>query len=387
MVSINSPVLSTWIIALFLVCFLIFSARPRKPGALFSPSVTKELKGAAILMVVFSHIGYFLANDPRFLWPLSIMAGVGVNLFLFLSGYGLSVSNMKTKLGIRQWYKKRLPKLFIPLWIIVGVLFLMDYSILNRHYSFQYIWHSMIGFFPRADVYKDLDSILWYFTLILFYYLLFPLTFSKKHLWISAILLLSAGELFIRWGSLVSPDVLKLYKIHYFAFPLGVLAAWVFSPITANKVRQYLNTHIDESTSKKSKSSIGDLLTHVRHYLLILTLMITIGYLSVHSSVGQNPHKEQFVSLCTMALIILLFIVKKVEFRLLSLFGVFSYAIYLFHWPLLSRYDVLYRHMPAWLATLAWLGIFIMLGWLLSVVSGNFMRNLKVKRRYSISFR
>jgi peptidoglycan/LPS O-acetylase OafA/YrhL len=341
MVSISNPVLSTWIIGLVLVCFLIFSARPKKPGALFSPAVTKELKGAAILMIVFSHIGYFLANDPRFLWPLSIMAGVGVNLFLFLSAYGLSISNKKNQLGIWQWYKKRLPKLFISLWIVVGIFFLMDYFILNRHYSFQYIWHSMIGFFPQADVYKDLDSILWYFTLILFYYLLFPLAFSKKHLWISAILLLSGGELFIHWGSLVSPDVLKLYKIHYFAFPIGVLAAWAFSTTTANKVRQYLNTHIDKSTSKKSKSPIDGLLARAPQYLLILVLMLTIGYLSVHSGVGESPHKEQFVSLCTMALIILLFIVKKVEFRFLSLFGLFSYEIYLFHWPLLSRYDVL----------------------------------------------
>ena len=188
-------------------------------------------------------------------------------------------------------------------------------------------------------------------------------------------MLLFGGELFIHWGSLVSFDVLKLYKIHYFAFPLGVLAAWAFSTTTANKVRQYLNTHIDKSTSKKPKSPIGGLLNHARHYLLMFALMITIGYLSVHSGVGQSPYKEQFVSLCTMALIILLFIVKKIEFRFLSLFGLFSYAIYLFHWPLLSRYDVLYHHMPAWLATLTWLGIFIMLGWLLSVVSGNFMRS------------
>ena len=107
-------------------------------------------------MIVFSHIGYFLANDPRFLWPLSIFAGVGVNLFLFLSAYGLSVSNKKNQLSIWQWYKKRLPKLFISLWIVAGIFFLMDYFILNRHYSFQYIWHSMIGFFRKPMFTKTL---------------------------------------------------------------------------------------------------------------------------------------------------------------------------------------------------------------------------------------
>lgn len=381
MVPVSNSVLSTWLVGLALVVFLVSSARPRKSDILFSPTVTKELKGLAILMIVFSHISYFLADDPRFLWPLSIMAGVGVNLFLFLSGYGLSVSSKKNPLSIWQSYKKRLPRLFIPLWIVVGILFLTDYFILNRHYSFQYIWHSMIGFFPRADVYKDLDSVLWYFTLILLYYLIFPLVFSKKRLWVSAILLLAAGNLFIHWGgSLVSSDVMKLYKIHYIAFPLGVLAAWAFSTVTAGRVKQYFNVRTARLASRKPKTTIGAL-TYAPHYLLIILLTTAIGYLAVHSGVGLGPRKEQFISLCTTALIVLLFSVKRAEFRLLSILGLFSYEIYLFHWPLLSRYDIPYRHMPAWLATLAWLGIFIILSWLLSNVTGNFRRNLKVVKK------
>jgi len=250
---------------------------------------------------------------------------------------------------------------------------------LGRSYSFQYIWHSMIGFFPRADVYKDLDSPLWYFTLLVFYYLLFPLLFIRKHLWISGILLLICGKLFISWSSIASPDLLKLYSIHYVAFPLGVLAAWAFSTATASKLRQSFSMRMNSSTLKKSTSPIGDLLTHAGYYLLLITLMVMIGYLSVHSGIGQSPHKEQFISLSTMALIIFVFIIKKIEFRLLTLFGVFSYAIYLLHWPLLSRYEILYSHMPAWMATLIWLGIFVMLGWLLSFVPGNFKQNQSSK--------
>jgi peptidoglycan/LPS O-acetylase OafA/YrhL len=379
MVAINNPVSSTWIIGLVLLCLLAFSARPKKPGSLFSPAVTNELKGAAILMVVFAHIGYFLSNNPRFLWPLSILAGVGVNIFLFLSAYGLSLSNTKKQLGIWLWYKKRLPKLYISLWIVLVIFFLMDYLILGRSYSFQYIWHSMIGFFPRADAYKDLDSPLWYFTLLVFYYLLFPLFFIRKHLWISGILLLVCGKLFISWSSIASPDLLKLYSIHYVAFPLGVLAAWTFSTATASKLKQKFSMYMHDSTLKYSTDPIGGILTPASYYLLLITLMVMIGYLAVHSGIGQSPHKEQFISLCTMALIIIVFIIKKVEFRLLTLFRAFSYAIYLLHWPILSRYEILYSHMPAWMATLIWLGIFVMLGWLLSFVPGNFKQNQSSK--------
>ncbi len=377
MVFIYNPILSTWIIGLVLVCLLIFTARLNKSAAVLSPAVTKELKGVAIFMVVFSHIGYFLSNDHRFLYPLSIMAGVGVNLFLFLSAYGLSVSNIKHQLGILQWYRKRLPKLFIPLWIVVISFFLMDYFILKRHYSSEYVLQAFIGYFPRADVYRDLDSVLWYFSLILFYYLLFPLTFYKKHLWISALLLLLAGGAFIHWNHhVVSPDALTLYKIHYFAFPLGVMAAWAFSTTAANTAAQYLNVWVGKLL-KKPKSITSSLLVYLPRYLVVVGLMVTIGYLAIHSAVGESPQKEQFVSICTMALIVLLFIVKKVEFRFLSLFGLFSYEIYLFHWPLLSRYDILYSHMPPWLATLAWLGIFIMVSWIFSKVYQKLKLNIK----------
>jgi peptidoglycan/LPS O-acetylase OafA/YrhL len=373
MVLINNAVFSTWIVGLVLGCFLILSVRPRKPGPLFSPAVTTELKGVAILMVIFSHIGYILASDSRFLWPFSIMAGVGVNLFFFLSGYGLSISNMKKKLGILDWYKKRLPKLFIPLWIVVSIFLLMDYFILHTHYPFQYIWHSMLGFFPRADAQKDLDSVLWYLTPLLFYYLLFPLVFSKKHLWISAVVLFLISILFVRWGTSLLPGVVRLYKVHYCAFPLGVLAAWAFSTTTAGRLRRYVEAQGKKLTSKKSKNRMSGLLARGLYCLLILALMLTIGHLAVHSGVGQSPDKEQFISLCTMALTILLFIIKRVEFKFLSLFGLFSYEIYLLHWPLVSRYDLLYKHTYAWLATLAWLGIFIVLSWFLSsIAAGNF---------------
>ena len=273
MITINNPVLSTWIIGLVLLCLLAYSAQPKKPGSLFSLAVTKELKGLAILMIVFSHMGYFLSNNPRFLWPLSIFAGVGVNIFLFLSAYGLSLSNTKNQLDIWQWYKKRLPKLYISLWIVLVIFFFMDYLILGRSYSFQYIWHSMIGFFPRADVYKDLDSVLWYFTLLVFYYLFFPLFFIRRHLWITSILLLICGKLFISWNSIASPDLLKLYSIHYVAFPLGVLAAWTFSTTTASKLKKKFSMYIHNSTLKYSTNPIGGILTHASYYLLLITLI------------------------------------------------------------------------------------------------------------------
>ena len=116
---ISNPVEATNIFIAILVFALIVSIRKQKTKEFFSLSTTQELKGFAILAVVLSHVGYFLVEDHRFLFPLSTIAGVGVDLFLILSGYGLVLSGLKKDLSIGQFYKQRLIRLFVPMWIIL----------------------------------------------------------------------------------------------------------------------------------------------------------------------------------------------------------------------------------------------------------------------------
>src|SRR3989339_1241391 len=114
-ILVNSPVISTYVFIIIFLVVVLATIRRKGTQEFFSATVSQELKGLAILMILFGHIGYFLAEDHRFLFPLSISAGVGVNLFLFLSGYGLASSALSKSLSIFQFYKKRLAKLFIPM--------------------------------------------------------------------------------------------------------------------------------------------------------------------------------------------------------------------------------------------------------------------------------
>ncbi len=111
MVSINNPIQATWIfISIFLLALLISIKSQKANNAdnnkgFFPITLTQELKGLAILAVVFSHIGYFLVYQHEFLFPLTILAGVGVNIFLFLSGLGLTISALKKDLSVWNFYK------------------------------------------------------------------------------------------------------------------------------------------------------------------------------------------------------------------------------------------------------------------------------------------
>jgi len=51
-------------------------------------------------MVVFGHIGYFLAKTQVFCFRFNLRR-VGVNLFLILSGFGLTLSALKKDLSVK----------------------------------------------------------------------------------------------------------------------------------------------------------------------------------------------------------------------------------------------------------------------------------------------
>lgn len=322
-IQVTDPLSQTVLFSLILGIVLILSIKKDRSSEFFSKDVTNELKGLAILAIVLSHIGYFLSSDNRFLYPLSVLAGVGVNLFLILSGFGLTISQIHRPLSWWRFYKKRLVKLFVPLWVAVGVIFGMDYFLLNRNYPMNELASSLIGFFPRADLWQNVDSPLWYFTLILFFYLIYPILFIKKYPWLTPLLILGLSLMVLNLPLPVDPDVVKLYNQHFLAFPLGVLLALLFQ-----KLKFRLNT-----------------LTKV---IMMAMALVIFADTAINSGVGRDPMIEQSVSLITAISLLVIFSLSRINFRLFSLLGIFSYEIYLLHWPILSRYN-LFLGLPAYL--------------------------------------
>lgn len=356
-INIPDPFLQTIIFAIPLVFFILIPSRKETRPYEIDQEHTNQLKGLAILMVIFSHIGYFLDSSDEFLYPLSVAGGVGVNMFLFLSGFGLTASALKSHHSVLGFYLKRLKRIFIPMWTVVSLFFVLDILILKINYPLSTIIQTFLGFFPVADIYTSFNSPLWYFTLILFYYLIFPLVFYRYAPILSAALILIISVLILKNIQLpVVPDVLKLYKLHFLAFPLGIIFGIL-------------------QTSKYKITSLIQGVNPFLRYVLVAFLLLSISYTAIHSGIGEGTMIEQLISLITMTsvIFIILFLPFKSEF--LILLGIYSYEIYLIQWPLLYRYDFLYKYLPASLATLLYLLVFIAISFCIKKGEGFILRN------------
>ena len=352
-IAVQNAYLSTWIFTILLIIIVIFSMRKKHDDGLLTLSVTQELKGFAILTVIFCHIGYFLATDSQFLFPLSIMSGVGVDIFLFLSGFGLTMSALAKNISVFGFYKKHLSKIYIPLWIILAIFFTLSFFVSHIGYSSSYILKSFTGIFTSADIYKDINSPLWFITAIVFYYLLFPIFFSKKYPWISAIIIFLCSFAIVKSNPSILAGVMNLYQVHILAFPVGMLYAWVLS-------QPNISTYI--------KHFLANLRPPI-YYFFIFLIIFVIGYLAYFSGVGKGIFWQSCISMITTLAVIKLFIMKQVRINLFYVLGLYSFEIYLLHWPILYHYDVFYHYLPAWLATISYLGLFLVLGFLLKKVS------------------
>lgn len=353
-ISFSDAYFQTALFLTFLVPFIILTLRKDKDPHVLSPDHTNELKGVAILMVIFSHIGYLIFSDHDFLYPLSIAGGVGVNIFLFLSGFGLVSSELKSKKTIFGFYAKRLRNIFVPMWLVLILVFLLDFYILHRTYPVTTIVHSVLGFFPSSDIDFASNSPLWYFSLILFYYLIFPLVFNKKSTLLSAAVIFLLSYFMITLNLPVTKDVLKLYALHLLAFPFGMIFVDVMNANIVLKIKNKLT-----SSSK--------LFSLLRNMLLVLFSLFFV-YTCINSGVGERIRVESFISSLSLVSLVFIFLLKRVQSDLLITFGKYSYEIYLIQWPLMYRYDFIYKYTQPFLGTLLYLGAFLVIGYVLNKV-------------------
>ena len=354
--------LSTFVVIAFAILVLFTTLKQSTHSDVFPVSVTNELKGLGILTVVFAHFAYMKVTNADFLFPLSIIAGVGVDLFLFMSGFGLTVGMLKRPMKTVDFYKKRVIKIFIPFWIALIIMFIADAIFMDKTYSVGYIIKSMLGFFPTADGFGDVNSPFWYITWMIMFYLLYPLVFFKDKPWLSAIILAVIATI-IGTFNIFDLGSNWLHRLHTVAFSMGIILAWLLQVKEGEKNRfiEYIKDFRDNSKDMK--------------YIVIAIMFVIVFYVSQRTGAGSWPSLtailgqgffvEQLMSIVIMLAFTVIFILKKVDSKFLTMYGVYSYEVYLIHWPLMAKYDIFFVYLPAWAAVIAWLVAFILVSMLL----------------------
>ncbi|MDO4978180.1 MAG: acyltransferase [Eubacteriales bacterium] len=139
------------------------------------------MMGVAIITIILYHGNKtkMIFGGPFGLldWMLS-NGNIGVEIFLFLSGFGLYVSFSRNQ-SVINFYKKRLLRVVIP-YLLLGGSFLVAEDLIRVHMkrkSGLYIVKDFTHFFSDLTLWSfwsDGSKKFWYIALIIVLYLLFP---------------------------------------------------------------------------------------------------------------------------------------------------------------------------------------------------------------------
>lgn len=122
-------------------------------------NISTVLKGIAILLIILSHIAGVCGI--RYFTPLG---GIGVSIFLFLSGYGLTES--VSKRGLCNFWKRRIWTVMVPYLVIeISVL------LVSKNYDFEEFIYSAFLIRPRLTQ-------IWYLQYLMICYVIFWCVFK-----------------------------------------------------------------------------------------------------------------------------------------------------------------------------------------------------------------
>lgn len=207
-----------------------------------------EVYGISILWVVIFHANAidnvdlsFGCSTLRFLDYFLCAGSVGVDIFLFLSGICLYFSFTKCP-DYKEFITKRLSRVLLPTYLIYSLYWLIRFVAIN---------HDLVAFISRMTLMRFWitgDSTIWFVSLILVLYLLYPYIYSflfeNSHFILKSIVLIISSLVFVTIYYLSSKDLYHLFNIAITRIPIfmvgcvfgklvydGKTVSWIFVPV------------------------------------------------------------------------------------------------------------------------------------------------------------
>lgn len=295
------------------------------------------MKGIAICAMLFHHLYYSIPNwikpyDGVLCW-LGELGKVCVALFLFCSGYGLSVHYAKINdvKGTAGFLVKRFASFYLNYWMVFLIFVPITVFVFHRPLAAAYGEHANLIKHLLYDLlgvqgFQSYNITWWFNKLIIVLWLLFPIIYwlAKKNL----VLTLLGSLLIARyWKIVVGYDYYCELYMYQLPFVLGMI--WQMGEIRLQRMENI----VVEKPKLFSVASICILVVFI-----YLRMKPTIPFWS-------GPRMDAFLS-CSIALLVVS-LIRNVRFfsTTLSFLGKHSGNIYLIH----TFYNV-YWH-PEWLHT------------------------------------
>lgn len=305
---------------------------------------TSIMKGIAICAMLLHHlyaspITESIESYGGLLRWIGIVGKVCVSIFLFCSGYGMSVQYRK----VESWsdstvfLRRRLIKLYTNFWVVYAIFVPITVFFFNRPLSAAYGYHTHL-YKEVASVFLDLlcipspwrspYNVTWWFNqLILVMYLLFPLTiwFVRKA---GVVISLAAGFLVFCFYQHI-PFGMNNWSLWQFSFLLGIV--WSFME---NRIPDRYNALVKGRYSS---------------WIAVLVLVILTFLRMTRSRFWTGLHMDAFITVALAFFVLSLQNKESYFCRTFAFLGKHSINIYLIHTFLNG-----YWH-PEWLHTSAWM--------------------------------
>ena len=165
---------------------------------------------------------------------------IGVQLFLILSGFGLTwgllKKNQQAPLSVLPFYRRRAERIY-PLWWTLHILVFFPMLLAGRlHPDESSFWLSVIGFRATPDLMYYLNPAWWYVGLLIQLYLVYPILWNvlqrKGPLWLVVVsfavaFMIRGAGLFVFKGFLPAWSMGTIFITRLPEFVLGIaLADW-----------------------------------------------------------------------------------------------------------------------------------------------------------------
>ena len=284
---------------------------------------TEHVKGVAIFLVVLGHLWVHVSKTKIHF----VLSSEAVSIFLIISGFGLTMSNMHKKINFGDFYSKRIRRVMVPYWIATIVILSLDYLLLDKKLPISSFLMTSVGINVTREL-TSVDYVRWFVTFILLWYILFFLCHTKlqeKNLALSllgiGIILLPLDYYFFRFGwnqflSFPAGCALAIYSDKLLLMFRGNKRQVLLALVTAiSFVLIYRFIMAQENINHAITRSIPN---------------IMLAYLSEGNSL--------IIGLSTIFLVGY-FVEKGYRSKVLHLLGKYSYEIFLLHGAFLIKYN------------------------------------------------